>query len=403
MTILAYILTVLAGLACAVWFSRHVMISVENRKGFELDGSYAGPPADAPRLSVIVAAKDEQDNIETCLRTMLQQDYGDFEIIVCNDRSTDRTAAIVEQIAAEDKRVRLVNIDRLPDGWFGKNNAMQTGIRLASGQWLCMIDADCRQTSPRTLSVAMQYAQDTKADLLSVLPLLEMKSFWECVIQPVCSGVMMIWFHPDKVNSPARPNAYANGAFMLMKRSAYEAVGTHEAVRQCLNEDMHLARLTKEKGLCLRVVCGGKLYSVRMYTSFRQILRGWSRIFFGTFGTLRRLSVSAMVMLIMGLLPYFTAAAGLVLGASALPSAGAWRLCGVAGLLAAILQITAIYRFYSLIGARAHLAWTYPIGAIMALVALGMSLTRLRKGAAVTWRGTAYAVAQPAANRVRKP
>jgi len=389
MTILAGVLLALTSVVGAVWASRHVLVRAERRKGLLLTEASPGPPDEAPRIAVMVAAKDEAANIETCVRTMLDQDYPNFELIVCNDRSEDGTAGIVERIATEDSRLRLVNITELPDGWCGKNNAMQTGIAATDAPWICMTDADCWQTSRRTLSVAMQYALDTGADLLSVLPNLEMRGFWENVIQPVCSGVMMIWFNPDKVNDPSRPNAYANGAFMLIKRSAYEAVGTHEAVKDQVNEDMHMAALVKQAGLKLRVIRNRGLYKVRMYTSLRQIIRGWARIFYGTFGTLRRLSLSLLALTVMGLLPYAAGAVGLV--AAGRPVASAlWLACGIAGAAAAALQISVIFRFYALVGARKGLAWTYPLGCAMAMAALVISLTKLRSGARVTWRGTTY-------------
>ncbi|MGB2821037.1 MAG: glycosyltransferase family 2 protein, partial [Phycisphaerae bacterium] len=311
MTVLAVTLTAIAAAVALVWASRHLMIWRETNRGFLLTPDCPGPPADPPPVSVMIAARNEADCIEACVRTMLDQDYPNFELLVCNDRSTDDTAAIVERIAAEDGRLRLMNIELLPDGWCGKNNAMQRGIATTGGEWICMGDADCRQLSRRTLSTAVQYALDNRCDLLSVLPRLEMRSFWENVVQPVGSGVMMIWFHPDKVNDPARPNAYANGAFILIRREAYQAIGTHEAVKDCFNEDMHMARLVKEGGMNLRVVRSSGLYLVRMYTSLRQSVRGWSRIFYGTFGTLRRLSISLGVMVVMGLLPYVAAGLGL--------------------------------------------------------------------------------------------
>ena len=86
---------------------------------------------------------------------MLDQDYPDYEMVVCNDRSTDRTPEIVKGIAAENSRLRLLTIERLPEGWAGKNHAMHTGIAQTKGEWICMIDADCWQTSRRTLSAAM--------------------------------------------------------------------------------------------------------------------------------------------------------------------------------------------------------------------------------------------------------
>lgn len=388
MIILASVLLTFSAAAVAVWTTRHYMLQVEKRTGFELTGEYPGPPADAPFISVVVAAKDEEANIATCVRSMLAQDYPNFEMVVCNDRSADRTAKIVQELAAQDRRLRLINIDSLPDGWFGKNNAMQNGVAATTGQWVCMIDADCRFHSPRTLSTALQYAFDKRSDMLSVLPRLEMRTFWDYVIQPVCSGLMMIWFHPDRVNNPARPNAYANGAFMLMKRTTYQAIGTHQAVKQCLNEDMHMARIAKEKGLALRVVRGGRLYSVRMYTSFGQTIRGWGRIFFGTFGTLRRLAITMAVAVIMGLLPYLSAAMGLTMAAIGAEHEKLWLATGLVALTAAVLQLTVMYRFYKLVDGKPSLAWTYPLGCTMAIAALCISLSRLRKGAVVNWRGS---------------
>jgi len=393
MTVLTVIVIVLTAAVLAVWTSRHVLIGVERRRGFVLTEDFRPePPIDPERLgkvSVVVAAKDEQDNIGPCVESMLAQDYPDFEVIVVNDRSTDETGRIAEEIARRDGRVRVVHVHELPPGWLGKNNAMQRGIAQARGEWLCMIDADCRQCSERSLRAAVEYALHSGADLLSVLPNLEMRSFWERVVQPVCGGIMMIWFHPDRVNDPAKPHAYANGAFMLMRRQAYERIGTHRAVRDKFNEDMEIARLTKQTGLRLRVVRNRGLYLVRMYSGLGQILRGWTRIFFGTFQTPRRLGVSLAVLLIMGLLPYAAAALGV-----AVTAAGAAGVlgptCALVGAAAAGMQLSVIYRFYRLIGARAELAWTYPLGCCIAIAAVVVALTKLRKGATMTWRNTTY-------------
>jgi len=383
------IFAVTCGVA-AVWASRHVLIWRDEREGMTLTDRYPGPPKQAPKVSVILAAKDEQDNIESCMTSVLQQEYPDFELIVCDDRSEDQTGQIAEKIAAQDDRVRVIHVEQLPEGWCGKNNAMQQGIKLARGEWLCMIDADCRQNSPRTLSVAMQYARDTQADLLSILPNQQLEGFWEQVVQPVCSGVMMIWFRPDKVNDPSKPNAYANGAFMLMKRSVYEAIGTHEAVKDKVNEDMHMARLTKQAGFNLQVVRGWGLYTVRMYDKLGAMLRGWGRIFFGTFGTARRLIVSLIVLVTMGILPYAAAIAGLATAAAGLGPVGWWRACGYAGLVAIAMQISVAVRFYPMVGAKGRYGLTYPLGCCIAIAAVVEAISKLRRGARIVWRGTAY-------------
>ena len=388
MVVSCVVLTVFSVLVAMVWISRHVMIYQQQRSGRMLGPESPGPGDDPPLISVLVAAKDEEACIERCVRSMLDQDYPNFEMIVCNDRSDDNTAAIVERIAAEDPRLRLVNIESLPEGWCGKNNAMQMGIAQSTGEWICMIDADCRQTSNRTLSVALQHARDNDIDLFSILPDLEMNGFWEKTIQPVCSGVMMIWFSPDKVNNPNKPNAYANGAFMLMRREVYQAIGTHEAVKDQVNEDMHMADRIKKSGKKLRVLRSNGLYTVRMYTSFKQIIRGWSRIFFGTFGTLKRLTVSFLLMAVMGLLPYAAALVGL-LGFHATGSTAA-LVCGIAGLAGVAMQLSVIFRYYRLLGNSGVLALTYSMACIITLVVIVISMTKLRAGATVTWKSTTY-------------
>ena len=387
------VLIVLSSIVLLIWSSRHLLIRAERRRDSLLRANRADGATELPPVSVIVAAKDEEENIATCVRTMLDQDYGEFEMIVVNDRSDDRTAEIVEAIAAEDGRVRLINIDQLPDGWCGKNNAMQTGVAQARHEWICMIDADCQQTSNRSLAAAVAYAMETDADLLSVLPTLEMKGFWENVVQPVCGGIMMIWFTPEKVNDPRKKHAYANGAFMLIRREAYEKIGTHEAVKDQVNEDMHMAALVKSAGMRLRVIRNDGLYLVRMYTSLGEILRGWSRIFFGTFGTMRRLTISLAVLMIVGLLPHVTAIIGALVLAMGGAAALAWG-CLAVGSAGALMQLSVIFRFYRLINARADLAWTYPLGCAIGIIALIKAMGKLRRGAQVVWRNTTYTQGQ---------
>ncbi|MFP4105294.1 MAG: glycosyltransferase [Phycisphaerae bacterium] len=391
MTIPAYVLLGLCVLVSLVWTTRHLLINRERRKGFELTGEYSQPPADAPRLSVLIAAKDEEDNIAACLESLVAQDYPNFEVIVCNDRSTDRTGEIVRQFASRDERIKLVDVDHLPDGWMGKSHALSHGVKEATGDWLCLIDADCVQENDSTLTVARQYAEDTDADLLSLLPHMTTKTFWEKLIQPVCSGVMMIWYKPEQVNNPNKPNAaYANGAFMLFKRDSYEAVGGHESIKQIVNEDIHLARRIKSRSdMRLRVARTDKLYSVRMYTGLREIINGWTRIFYGAFHTTRRMIVSWLLVAVMGLLPYFVAPVGL-----AAWSAGAdevWLWAGLAGLLAAVLQLSVIFRFYGLAGGDRRMFWTYPIASLFVLWIITRAFLKTRKGASLRWKGTAYA------------
>jgi chlorobactene glucosyltransferase len=388
---------VLLGGVTLIWLGRHRGIARAKREQVPLHSeSFDGPPADAPCVSVLVAAKDEEENIETCVRTLMDQDYPNYELIVINDRSQDRTGAILDRLAAEyagrgDERFRPVHVTELRAGWFGKNNAMREGVEHSTGEWLCFSDADCRQTSRRTLSMAVRQALENKIDFLSVLPVLETHSFWERVIQPVCGAIMILWFHPGRVNNPRSRAAYANGAFMLMRRSAYERIGGHERVRTEVNEDMHMARLAKGRGLRLYVMQNLDLYRTRMYTGLRQIWRGWSRIFYGCFGSYGRLLISTLVLALISVMPYVSLiVAAAFVGALGWSEAGPWRW--VLGFAAAAVfsNQCLIVRFYRLSQADPRYAPTYFLGSLIGLGMLINAMFKIGGTSATVWRGTTY-------------
>jgi glycosyltransferase involved in cell wall biosynthesis len=385
-------------LVALIWASRHLEISRAKREHIPLSSrSYPGPPVDAPFVSVLIAAKDEQANIGGAVRTMLEQDYPNFELIVVDDRSTDRTAEILDTIQAEcqargDNRLKVIHVKELQPGWFGKNNAMREGLLQARADWFCFGDADCKQTSSRSLSMAVHHALDWNIDFLSVLPGLETQSVWERIIQPVCGAVMVFWFHPKKVNNPQDPAAYANGAFMLMKRSCYDAIGGHDAVRTEVNEDMHMARLAKEHAQRLVVVQSDDLYTVRMYAGLGEIWRGWSRIFYGCFGTFRRLRITMLMLLFTSILPYGTLLlSALVVAASGWSNASpGWHWVLALSALGVVMQQSVIYRFYGLSHAEPRMAPTWIVGVVICIGMLGNAMLKLRGRRAITWRGTTY-------------
>ena len=384
--------TVLLALVSCVWALRHREVSRFQTQEQPLSPtSFDKPPADAPRISVVIAAKDEEANIDVCVRTLLDQDYPDFELIIVNDRSEDRTAEILAAIEDPTGRLKVLHVTELRDGWYGKTNAMRVGVEAATGEWLCFSDADCRQVSNRTLSVSMCLALEKSIDFLSVLPVLETGTFAERVIQPAASGLMVFWFNPRKVNNPATRTAYANGAFMLMTRKAYETIGGHERVRTELNEDMHMARFAKESGLRLRVVQNRDLYLTRMYTNFRDTWRGWCRIFYGCFGTFPRLLLSFMVLLVFSVSPWISAAAGWTgVGLGGWDQSAKWGWIAVAATIALGIQQSLLIRYYRVSQARWWYAPTYGIGSLLVLGMLGHAMIKLVSRGTTTWRGTIY-------------
>jgi len=381
--------TTLLGLVALVWLSRHIPLTRSERTDRPLaSDSYEGPPADPPRVSVVVAAKDEEANIRGCIETLLNQDYPDFEVIAVDDRSSDRTGAILDELARRSDRLSVVHVTELREGWYGKNNAMREGIARATGEWLCLGDADCRQISERSLSMAVRHAVDGGIDFLSVLPIMRTPGFWERVLQPVCGAIMIFWFRPEKVNDPRSKTAYANGAFMLIRRDAYERMGGHEPVKTEVNEDMHLARICKQQGLRLAVVQNRDLYTVRMYQGFAQTFRGWSRIFYGCFKSFRRLLISLTTLTLISLSPWISLAIGLV-GLLAGGGSG-WTAVTVAAAAACVVQLTVMWRFYRVSQADRRYFITYPVGCVIAVGMLVNAMLKLGGLMRITWRGTRY-------------
>ncbi len=369
--------TLLIGL---VWLRRHLDLNAAAHEPILSERDAVGPEP-LPTLTVLVAAKDEESNIGACVAGLLAQDYPGLEIVAVDDRSSDRTGAILDSLAARNGRIRVIHVRELPAGWAGKNHAMHLGVQAAGGELLCFTDADCRFHSPLLLQAAVRFARRAGVDFLSVLPHLDAFTFWERVVQPPAGAIMVFWFPPDKVNDPRSPRAYANGAFMLLSRAAYAACGGHERFKTTLNEDMHFARAAKQAGLRLRVIRGGRLYSCRMYVGFRQIWRGWSRIFYGCFGSVPRLLVSVVFLTVFSLSPYLT----LVLAAIS-PAPGG---LAAAAMLAIAAQQSVLWRFYRLSHVAPIWALTWPVGAALCLGMTCNALTR-HWGARTTWRGTTY-------------
>lgn len=384
---------VLAGGIGLIWLVRLIMIGPVLRRRYVLKpDAFQSPPGNAPRVSVLVAARDEEDNIETCVTTLLDQDYPNFELIVIDDRSRDRTPAILARLQRQfGDRLRVVTVRECLDGWFGKSHAMHVGVAESQGEWLLFTDADCRQTSRHTLSIAVQEARTHGTDFLSIIPILETRTTWERILQPACSLVLMIRFLPERVNDPKKTIAYANGAFMLMTRRCYDAIGGHERVRARLNEDIEMARLAKQRELRLRVVENEGLYQTRMYPTLSAAWTGWSRIFAGALGSPARVLAACAVVFLVVLVPWVSLGVALIGRASG--TADTASLFGPAlwtWLSVVILQQLVITRFYAGVGISRAWSFTYILGMFAALGMLINALFKVLGATTTKWRNSTY-------------
>lgn len=377
-----------------IWLVRFLLAGPALRRRIILDhGSHPEAGPECPRVSVIVAARNEVENIETCVVSLLQQDYPRLEIIAVDDRSTDGTLAILRRLEERHgEKLRVVCVESLHDGWFGKNNAMREGVAIATGDWFCFTDADCQFTSRRAITIAVREAQANRTDFLSLTPVLETETAWERVIQPVCGIVLIWWFLPERVNNPEKRTAYANGAFMLVRRACYAGIGGHEAVRTEVNEDIRMARRAKRQGFALRVVENEDLYRTRMYRTLREAWRGWSRIFYGCFQTPRRLVRVASLHLAYAIVPWLSlgiASVGRVAWASH-DARPLWNAALAAWAVVVLFLQATMWRIYPV--TRHSPAWSlaYFPGACVCWAMMLSSILKSLGAGSTTWRGRTY-------------
>ncbi len=232
-----------------------------------------------PKVSVILPARNEEKYIAKCLDSLLNQDYENFEIIVINDSSTDRTIDIMYQYAMQGPLV-IVNSKSKPDGWVGKNWACYQGYLKATGDVFLFTDADTVH-SPSSMSLAVANLIELDLDALTAIPKLLCRDIWSKITLPVLSNFLHSRFSALRVNDPKTKTGYFFGSFFIITRSAYEAIGTHKIVRHELVEDGALGNRVKE----------GK-FRMKMVRGERHIDAIWARDFKTLWDGLRRLMVS---------------------------------------------------------------------------------------------------------------
>lgn len=339
------------------------------------------PPAtDGPLISVIIPARNEARNIERCVRSILAATYPSIEVIVVDDRSTDGTGDLVERLG---EAVRLVRGAELPPGagWFGKQWALVQGYRVARGELLLFADADTKQ-EPELIARAVAALAAERVDLFSVIPRQEMVTFWERLIQPqVFLALQARVGDLRRVNRTRISwNAIANGQFILVTRRSYEGIGTHEAVKHSVADDVMLAQTYVTAGRDIFLAHALHDMRTRMYGSLREIVAGWSK----------NLALGAPLMAppvpwVRALLPYFMWMPALLwVAPPVLWAAYGWDFAAIAT-LASLVTWIGIYA-----GERGpvHYALLYPLGA--AMVAFIMIRSAWRGKRKVEWRGRTY-------------
>ena len=336
--------------------------------------------ADCPPVSILFAARDEEEKLPAALATFLALDYPRYEVIAADDRSEDRTAEILRAAAEKDPRLKYVRIDSLPAGWLGKPYAMQQAFEQSSGgEWIVFTDADVH-FSPDLLRGAVAMAKREGWDHLTLLSSVEMHTVGERIALTFFGMGFLMGIRPWRAND-SKSKGYAGiGAFQVLRRRAYEAIGTHRRLAMEVVDDMKLGKLVKEGGFRSGVAKAWKEVRVRWHAGLGSLIRGTTKNFFASSGyNLGMVSFQLVMMLATCVAPWV-----------ALPFMRGWALTYDA---IAVGMMIAIHAGVCIeVGASPIYALTEPIGALIFCWMLARStVVTLRQGG-IIWRGTFYAL-----------
>lgn len=340
-----------------------------------------------PLVTVVTAARDEARGIEAAARSLLAQDYPALEFVMVNDRSSDRTGAILDGLAIRDPRVRVVHVQELPAGWLGKNHALHQGAAAARGEWILFADADIVM-DPTTVARAIQYVERRGVDHLTLLPELVMPGLLLKAFVSVFIVMLSAYLRPWKARDPGSRHFVGVGAFNLVRAGSYAAAGGHQPIRLRPDDDLKLGKLLKRSGARQDVVLGRDLVSVEWYHSLGQVIDGLMK---NSFAVVEYnpvfMVLGAAGYLLVGLGPL----AGLLLGDG---------VVGTLGAAAAGFQLLVYGRGAREAGAPLRAALLYPVVFVILawIVVRAMALNLWQGG--ITWRGTFYPLSELRRNRV---
>jgi GT2 family glycosyltransferase len=332
-----------------------------------------------PRVSILVSALDEAEKLPAALATFLAQDYPDFEVIAVDDRSEDATGSILDVAALGNSRLKVVHVTSLPAGWLGKPHGLQTAFEHSTGEWLVLTDADVR-FKPDVLRTTVALAEEKHWDHLTLLCHAEMFTPGEKIAMTFFAMSFMLGLRPWRASDP-KSHAYIGvGAFQLLRRSAYEKMGTHRRLAMEVVDDVKVGKLVKEAGLRSGVARAGRAVTVYWHSGLGNIIRGTTKNFYATTGFRLWVAVGQVAgNLLMFLMPWV-----------ALPLVHGWAraFAAAAIVLPVLAQAGAALEFEE----SPLYAVTQPLGAlIVCWMIVRSTVVTLRQGG-IRWRGTFYAI-----------
>ena len=345
-------------------------------------------PNSLPLVTVIISAKDEERHIEEAARSILASDHSSIQLILVDDRSTDRTLEIMEDLARQDGRMTVLSVQELPQGWTGKTHAVFLATHQASGEIFLFSDADT-VFRPDAISRALRFFLTNDLNMMSLVPGFTDRGFLEDAIHPHLALGLSYFYPLTEVNDSTKPAAMASGCFIMISKWAYREVGTWETFRSQVTEDVALAKAVKAKGLKMGLMRGGDLVRTRPFETLAQVCRFWERTYYGA---LER-SIPKMTRLVFNyvalvLLTLFFVFSGVLLlaGTDTAPIQGLFVI--------STLAMAAVIIPYSVFIRLEHGNWLYglmaPVGIFVGAWVAVNTLGTVVMDKGIQWRGSLY-------------
>jgi cellulose synthase/poly-beta-1,6-N-acetylglucosamine synthase-like glycosyltransferase len=353
-------------------------------------------PLPNAKISVIIPAYNEAENIEECLLAVLHSTAlpaERLEVWVIDDQSTDETWTIAESLQQRlnDPRLHLLRGQPRPTGevWVGKNWACTQAVAKTHGEFLLFIDADTRLKSG-AIEATVSLMQQEQIDLLSLGPAVVCGCLAEWIAQPLIISILLVSYDLAAVNDPTSDTAFAAGPFMLFRRTAYEKIGGHRAVADQVVEDVELSRRVKFSGLKLKYLLGNKMADVRMYRSWGALWEGWTKNFFmGSHRNFKGMIQLIVVMLLVYVVPWIG------LGVAISQAFIAANILTIVVLVLSLLGITLHYRLRQILAQSSmppRYWWLSGVGGVAVIAITIGSIIKTETGWGWTWRGRSLKV-----------
>jgi cellulose synthase/poly-beta-1,6-N-acetylglucosamine synthase-like glycosyltransferase len=350
-----------------------------------------------PKVSIILPARNEEEFIAKCLESLLDQDYENYEIIAIDDRSEDRTEQIISSFAEKNSKIIHVTAESKPENWMGKNWACFEGFKKSTGELLLFTDADTKH-SRKMISLSVSHLLSENLDALTAIPKMLCLDFWTRITLPMLSIFLHTRFSALRVNDPSKKTGYFFGSFFIIRREAYESVGTHEGVKGELVEDGALGKKVKESGFKMKMVRAEHLLEAVWARDLPTLWHALKRLMIPLYLQNKKIAVGIFFAVLFLLFMPFPILAYAVPFANSSMSFS--LLFSISIITVGLLYTTAILESKKGLDLGLVHALLGPIGSFIIIVGFASGILQVKSNKALRWRGRTYSMTNQIQNSI---